>query len=96
MLKETGAGLLKVLVCDCITKAFFMIILVIGDSLYIKELAYAIIINFIFYFDWFLAHLLQTLVYMYVLKAQRTGPRQRSAYSLKVLLYIDWGLSGLL
>ena len=48
---ETGAGLLM---CDCITTAFYlMIILVSGDSLYIKELTYAIIINFILYFDWF-------------------------------------------
>ena len=40
--------------CDCITNAFYlMIILVSGDSLDIKELAYAIIINFILYFDWF-------------------------------------------
>ena len=52
--KETGAGLLKVLMCDCITNAFYlMIILVSGDSLDIKELTYAIIINFILYFDWF-------------------------------------------
>ena len=50
---ETGAGL-KVLMCDCITNAFYlMIILVSGDSLYIKELTYRIIINFISYFDWF-------------------------------------------
>ena len=36
--KETGAGLLKVLMCDCMTNAFyFMIILVSGDSLDIKE-----------------------------------------------------------
>ena len=61
--KETGAGLLKVLKCDCITDAFYlMIIIVSGDSLDIKELTYAIIINFILYFDWFRAHLLQTLV----------------------------------
>ena len=40
--------------CDCITNAFYlMIILVSEDSLDIKELAYAIIINFILYFDWF-------------------------------------------
>ena len=52
--KETGAGLLKVLMCDCITNAFYlMIILVSGDSLDINELTYAIIINFILYFDWF-------------------------------------------
>ena len=52
--KETGAGLLKVLVCDCITNALYlMIILVSGDSLDIKELTYAIIINFTLYFDWF-------------------------------------------
>ena len=44
--KETGAGLLKVLMCDCITNALYlMIVLVSGDS--------AIIINFILYFDWF-------------------------------------------
>ena len=44
--------LLKVLMCDCITNAFYlMIILVIGDSLDMKELTYAIIINFILYFD---------------------------------------------
>ena len=48
--KETG--LLKVLMCDCITNAFYgMIILVSGGSLDIKELTYAIIINFILYFD---------------------------------------------
>ena len=52
--KETGAGLLKVFMCDCTTNAFYlMIILVSGDSLDIKELTYAIIINFILYFDWF-------------------------------------------
>ena len=56
-----------------------MIILVSGDSLDINELTYAIIINFILYFDWLWAHLLQTLVYIYVHKAPRTGPRQRSA-----------------
>ena len=73
-----------------------MIILVSGDSLDIKELTYAIIINFILYFDWFWAHLLQTLdvVYIYVHKALRTGPRQRSAYSLKVLLYSVYWLRG--
>ena len=49
--KETEAGLLKVLMCDCITNAFYlMIILVSGDSLDINELTYAIIINFILYF----------------------------------------------
>ena len=52
--RDTGAGLLKVLMCDCITNALhLMIILVSGDSLDIKELTYAIIINFILYFDWF-------------------------------------------
>ena len=52
--KETGASLLKVLMCDCITNAIcFMIILVSGTSLDIKELTYAITINFILYFDWF-------------------------------------------
>ena len=51
--KAIGAGLLKVLTCDCITNAFYlMIILVSGDSLDINELTYAIIINFILYFDW--------------------------------------------
>ena len=46
--KETRANLLKVLMYDCITNAFYlMIILVTGDSLDIKELTYAIIINFI-------------------------------------------------
>ena len=36
--KETGAGLLKVLMCDLITNAFYlMIILVSGDSLDIKN-----------------------------------------------------------
>ena len=40
--------------CDCITNAFYlMILLVSGDSLDIKELTYAIILNFILYFDWF-------------------------------------------
>ena len=52
--KETRAGLLKVLMCDCITNAFYLtIILVSGDCLDMKELSYAIIINFILYFDWF-------------------------------------------
>ena len=52
--KETGAGLLKVLMCACITNSFYlMIILVSGDSLDIKELTYAIIRNFIIYYDWF-------------------------------------------
>ena len=42
--------------CDCITNALYlMVILVSGDSLDIKELTYAIIINFILYFDWFLS-----------------------------------------
>ena len=51
---ETGTDLLKVLMCDCITNAFYlMIILVSRDSLDIKELTYAIIINFIAYFNWF-------------------------------------------
>ena len=36
--KETGAGLLKVLMCDCITTAFYlMFILVSGDSIDIKR-----------------------------------------------------------
>ena len=49
--KETGAGLLKVLMCDCINNAFYlMIIFVNRDSLDIKELIYAIIINYIVYF----------------------------------------------
>ena len=61
-----------------------MIILVSGDSLDIKELTYVIIINFILYFDLFWAHLLQTLVYIYVHKAPHTVPWQRSAYSLTV------------
>ena len=55
--KETGAGLLQVLMCDCIINAFhLMIILVSGDSLDTEDLTYAIIINysnFILYFDWF-------------------------------------------
>ena len=52
--KETGDGLLSVLMCDCITNAFYlMITLVSGDSLDIKALTYAININFILYFDWF-------------------------------------------
>ena len=51
---ETGAGLLKVLMCDCITIAFyFMIILVTGDILDIKEVTDAIMLNFILSFDWF-------------------------------------------
>ena len=88
--QETAAGLLKVLMCDCITNAFYvMIIFVSGDSLDIKELTYAIVINFILYFERFWAHLLQTLVYIYVHKALHTGPRQGSACSLKVFLYID-------
>ena len=46
--KETGADLLKVLMCDCITNVFYlMVILVSGDSLDIKELTYAITINYI-------------------------------------------------
>ena len=52
--KETGADLLKVLMCDCITNAFYlMIILVSGDCLGIKELTYGIILNVILYFLWF-------------------------------------------
>ena len=52
--KETGAGLLKVLMCDCLTNAcYLMIILVSGESLDIKELIYAIIVNFIIYLCWF-------------------------------------------
>ena len=53
--KETGAGLLKVLLCDCITNAFyiFMIILIRGDSLDINELTDTIVMNFILYFNWF-------------------------------------------
>ena len=40
--------------CDCITNTFyFMIILVSGDRFDIKELTYAIILNFMLYFDWF-------------------------------------------
>ena len=43
--------------CDCITNTFYLMsILVSGYSLDIKELTYAIIINFILYFDWFCAH----------------------------------------
>ena len=39
--KETGAGLLKVLMCDSITNAFYlMIFLVSADSLDIKECNY--------------------------------------------------------
>ena len=46
---ETGADLLKVFMCDCISNAFYlMIILVSGDSLDIKELTYAIIITLFF------------------------------------------------
>ena len=54
--KEIGAGLLKVLMRDCITNAFIfylMIILVSGDSIDIKELTFAIIMNFSLYFYWF-------------------------------------------
>ena len=69
-----------------------MIILVSGHNLDIKELTYAIINNYILHFDWFWAYLLQTLVYIYMHKALRTGPRQRNAYILNVL--IDWGVSG--
>ena len=48
----SGAGLLKVLMYDCITNAFYLIIILVsGDRLDIKELTYAIIINFILYFD---------------------------------------------
>ena len=53
-LKETGAGRLKGLMCDCTTNTFYlMIILLTRDSLDIKELTYAIIIDFILYFDRF-------------------------------------------
>ena len=46
--KETGAGLLKVLMCHCATNAFYVtIILVNRDSLDIKEMFFAIIRNFI-------------------------------------------------
>ena len=39
---KTGAGLLNVLMCDCITNAFYlMIILVSGDSFDIKEVTCA-------------------------------------------------------
>ena len=52
--KETGASVLNVLMCDCITNAFYLfIILVSGDRIGIQELIYAIIMNFILYFDWF-------------------------------------------
>ena len=37
---------------------------------------------------WFLAHLLQTLIYIYVHKGPRMEPRQKSAYSVK-LCYIS-------
>ena len=48
--KETGAGLFNVLRCDydCILCYDY---LVSGDSLDIKELTYAIIRNFLLYFD---------------------------------------------
>ena len=50
---ETGAGLFKVLMCGCISNAFYLIIILVsGDSIDKKELTYAIIMNFIFYFDW--------------------------------------------
>ncbi len=58
--KEPGAGLLKVLMCDCITNVFYvMIILVSGYSLDIKELTYAIIRNFIY------AYSLTVLLYIH-------------------------------
>ena len=79
--KETGTGLFNVLRCDCVTSAFYV-------TIYL-ELTYAIIRKFYLYFDWFLAHLLQTLVYFEMHKAPRTGPRQKSAYKLKIVLYID-------
>ena len=51
---ETGAGLLKVLMCDCITNAFYVMITIVnGNSLDTKTFTYAIIINCILYFDWF-------------------------------------------
>ena len=51
---ETEAGLLKVLMCDCTTNAFYVMITIVnGDSLDTNKLTYAIIINFILYFDWF-------------------------------------------
>ena len=60
--------------CDCITNAcYLMIILVSGASLDIKELNCAININFVLYFDWFRAHVLQTFVYIYVHKAAAYG-----------------------
>ena len=52
--KETGAGLLKDLMCHCATNAFYVtIILVSRYSLDIKEIMCAIIWNFLKYFDWF-------------------------------------------
>ena len=51
---ETGADLLKVLMYDCTTNAFYVMITIVnGDSLDTNKLTYAIIINFILYFDWF-------------------------------------------
>ena len=92
--KETGAGLLVVLWCDCVVLCIVCFdSLVSGDSLVIKELTCAIIRNFILYFDWFWAHLLETLVCFEVHKVPRIGPRQKSADSLKDFLYIDWGVS---
>ena len=71
--KETGAGVLTVLMCHCATNAFYItIIFVSRDSLEMKEIICAIIRNFIYYFDWFWAHLLQTLVYMEVHNATHT------------------------
>ena len=49
--QETGPGLLIILMCDCITNAFYlMIILVTGHSLDIKELTYARSALNIYYF----------------------------------------------
>ena len=83
--KETRAGLLKVLMCDCITNAFYlMIILVSGDSLDIKELTYAIIIT-LFYILLGFEHIYCRL--LYILKSIRREPG-RKVFIVYRLCYI--------
>ena len=75
--KETGASLLKVLMCDCITNAFYlMIFLVSGDSLDIKELTYAIIINFILYLIGF-EHIYCRHLYIFMCIRQYGTPAEK-------------------
>ena len=74
--------------CDCITNAFYlMIILVSGDSLDIKELTNAVII-IIFYILIGFEHIYCRHLYIFMCIKHRVRD-QRCAYSLNVLLYID-------